>query len=137
MLLLKDAPFDRPILAKYASDGTLKLLAYLVLLYDPDPAPLIGIEEPENFLHPKLLYELSEECNLSSDKTQLLVTTHSPFFIEALNPKQVRMLYRDDHGYTKIRTIDEMPGVREFIEEGANLGDLWMEGQFDVGNPIP
>ena len=46
------------------------------------------------------------------------------------------MLYRDDHGYTKIRTIDEMPGVREFIEEGANLGDLWMEGQFDVGNPI-
>lgn len=137
LLLLKDAPFDRPILAKYASDGTLKLLAYLVLLYDPDPAPLIGIEEPENFLHPKLLYELSEECNLSSDKTQLLVTTHSPFFIEALNPKQVRMLYRDDHGYTKIRTIDEMPGVREFIEEGANLGDLWMEGQFDVGNPIP
>lgn len=124
LLLLKDAPFDRPILAKYASDGTLKLLAYLVLLYDPDPAPLIGIEEPENFLHPKLLYELSEECNLSSDKTQLLVTTHSPFFIEALNPKQVRMLYRDDHGYTKIRTIDEMPGVREFIEEGANLEGL-------------
>lgn len=134
LLLLKDAPFDRPILAKYASDGTLKLLAYLVLLYDPDPAPLIGIEEPENFLHPKLLYELSEECNLSSEKTQLIVTTHSPFFIEALNPKQVRMLYRDVHGYTKIRTIDEMPGVREFIEEGATLGDLWMEGQFDVGS---
>ena len=50
LLQIKDAPFDRPILAKFASDGTLKMLAYLTLLYDPEPPQLIGIEEPENYL---------------------------------------------------------------------------------------
>ena len=135
LLLLKDAPFERPILARYASDGTLKLLAYLVLLYDPEPPPLIGIEEPENFLHPKLLYELSEECKFSTEKTQLLVTTHSPFFIESLKPEQVRVLYRNNQGYTEIKSTSKMPGVKEFIEAGANLGELWMEGHFNVGDP--
>ena len=59
---IKDAPFDNPVLARFASDGTLKMLAYLVLLHDPEPPPFIGIEEPENFLHPRLLSELAEEC---------------------------------------------------------------------------
>ena len=48
LLQIKDAPFDRPVLARFASDGTLKMLAYLVLLYDLEPPPFIGIEEPEN-----------------------------------------------------------------------------------------
>ena len=52
LLQVKDAPFSHPVLARFASDGTLKMLAYLVLLYDPEPPPFIGIEEPENFLHP-------------------------------------------------------------------------------------
>ena len=55
LLQIKDAPFSHPVLARFASDGTLKMLAYLVLLYDPDPPPFVGIEEPENFLHPRLL----------------------------------------------------------------------------------
>jgi predicted ATPase len=54
LLRFKDAPFDEPVLAKYASDGTLKLLAYLTVLYDPAPPPIVGIEEPENFLHPQI-----------------------------------------------------------------------------------
>lgn len=53
LLQIKDVPFEQPILAKFASDGTLKLLSYLTLLYDPDPPQLIGIEEPENYLHPR------------------------------------------------------------------------------------
>ena len=52
LLQIKDAPFSHPVLARFASDGTLKMLAYLVLLHDPAPPPFIGIEEPENFLHP-------------------------------------------------------------------------------------
>jgi predicted ATPase len=62
LLQIKDAPFAEPILAKFASDGTLKMLAYLTVLYDPQPAPLVGIEEPENQLHPRLLPLLAEEC---------------------------------------------------------------------------
>ena len=84
LLQIKDAPFDNPVLARFASDGTLKMLAYLVLLYDPEPPPFIGIEEPENFLHPRLLPELAEECRATCERTQLLVTTHSPFFLDGL-----------------------------------------------------
>ncbi len=76
---IKDAPFKRPVLAKFASDGTLKMLAYLTVLYDPMPPQLVGIEEPENQLHPRLLPELAEECRKAAERTQLMVTTHSPF----------------------------------------------------------
>ena len=104
-------PFIRPVLARFASDGTLKMLAYLLLLYDPDPPPFIGIEEPENFLHPRLLYELAEECRAASERTQLLVTTHSPFFLDALRPEEVRILWRDEHGHTQARCVDQVRGV--------------------------
>ncbi len=80
LLQIKDAPFSDPVLARFASDGTLKMLAYLMLLNDPDSPPFVGIEEPENFLHPRLLPELAEECRVACDHMQLLATTHSPFF---------------------------------------------------------
>jgi len=136
LLLVKDTPFSKPVLARFASDGTLKMLAYLTLLYDPEPPRLFGIEEPENYLHPRLLPELSEECRLSADRTQLIVTTHSPFFIDPLRSDEVRVLYRGADGYTRARRVADMPGIREFLEEGASLGDLWMEGHFDVGDPL-
>ena len=136
LLQIKDAPFDRPVLARFASDGTLKMLAYLVLLYDPEPPPFIGIEEPENFLHPRLLTGLAEECRASSEHTQLLVTTHSPFFIDSLQPREIRVLWRDTSGHTQTRLAADLPGISDFIAEGARLGDLWMEGHFGVGDPL-
>ena len=136
LLQIKDAPFDRPVLARFASDGTLKMLAYLVLLYDPEPPPFIGIEEPENFLHPRLLTGLAEECRAASEHTQLLVTTHSPFFIDSLQPKEVRILWRDTKGHTQTQLATELRGIPEFMAEGARLGDLWMEGYFGVGDPL-
>jgi predicted ATPase len=136
LLQIKDAPFSSPVLARFASDGTLKLLAYLVLLYDPTPPPFIGIEEPENFLHPRLLPELAEECRAASRRTQLLVTTHSPFFLNVLRPKEVRVLWRDAQGYTQARRASDLTGVPEFVDQGALLGHLWMEGQLGVGDPL-
>jgi len=136
LLQIKDAPFDNPVLARFASDGTLKMLAYLVLLYDPEPPPFIGIEEPENFLHPRLLPELAEECRATCARTQLLVTTHSPFFLDGLRPEEVRILWRDDAGHTQALRAADLPRVQAFIDEGALLGDLWMEGQFGVGDPL-
>ena len=112
------------------------MLAYLVLLYDPTPPPFIGIEEPENFLHPRLLYGLAEVCRAASENGQLLVTTHSPFFLNALRPGEVRVLYRDDAGYTQACIASEVQGVPEFMREGALLGNLWMEGHFGVGDPL-
>ena len=136
LLQIKDAPFNNPVLARFASDGTLKMLAYLVLLYDPEPPPFIGIEEPENFLHPRLLHELAEECRATCERTQLLVTTHSPFFLDGLRPEEVRVLWRNDGGHTQTRSLADVPRVQAFIDAGAQLGDLWMEGQFGVGDPL-
>ncbi|MEW6657164.1 MAG: AAA family ATPase [Thermodesulfobacteriota bacterium] len=136
LLQIKDAPFDRPILAKFASDGTLKMLAYLILLYDPDPPQLIGIEEPENYLHPRLLPELAEECRNVTERTQLMVTTHSPFLVNGLRSKELWVLYRDEKGYTKAGRAYDMPNIQKFMESGAKLGHLWMEGYFDVGDPL-
>ena len=136
LLQIKDTSFERPILAKYASDGTLKLLAYLVLINDPEPAPLIGIEEPENYLHPKLLPGLAEECTLATRYSQLMVTTHSPFFLSGLLPDQVRILDRGHDGYSRVVRAADIEGIAEFMKEGADLGDLWMEGHYGVGDPL-
>lgn len=136
LLQIKDAPFDKPILARFASDGTLKMLAYLILLYDPQPPQLIGIEEPENQLHPRLLPELAEECRHATARTQLMVTTHSPFFVNGLRPEELWVLYRDEQGYTRAQRAADMAGIKQFVEEGAQLGYLWMEGYFEVGDPL-
>jgi len=136
LLQIKDAPFESPVLARFASDGTLKMLAYLVLLYDPEPPPFIGIEEPENFLHPRLLPELAEECRAAAERAQLLVTTHSPFFINALKAEEVRVLYRDEQGYTQAVRAADIEGVTEFMDAGASLGHLWVEGRFRMGDPL-
>jgi len=136
LLSFKDAPFSTPVLSRFVSDGTLKMLAYLTILYDPEPPRLIGMEEPENYLHPRLLPELAEECQQAAERTQLIVTTHSPFFINPLSAKEVWVLYRGKDGYTQTRSINEMPGIQEFLQQGATLGELWMEGHFEVGDPL-
>lgn len=136
LLQIKDAPFERPILSRFASDGTLKLLAYLTILQDPSPPQFVGIEEPENFLHPRLLPELAEECRSASDHSQLLVTTHSPFFLRDLRPGELRVLYRNEKGYTQSELASDLEGIPEFMDTGATLGDLWLEGHFGVGDPL-
>ena len=136
LLQVKDAPFEQPIMARFASDGTLKMLAYLVLLRDLSPPQFTGIEEPENFLHPRLLQRLGEECRMAAEFTQILVTTHSPFFIDALRPEEVRVLWRDEEGYTQCHSLGDNEKVKAFIDNGALLGRLWMQGHFGVGDPL-
>lgn len=136
LLQIKDAPFAAPVLSRFASDGTLKLLAYMIVLHDPEPPRFIGVEEPENFLHPRLLQELAEECRGAAARSQLLATTHSPFFLNGLQASEVRVLYRDDQGYTQSVRVSDIQGIKEFIDEGASLGHLWLEGRFGVGDPL-
>ena len=136
LLQIKDAPFEQPIMARFASDGTLKMLAYLSLLRDLSPPQFIGIEEPENFLHPRLLHRLGEECRMATEFTQILVTTHSPFFIDALRPDEVRVLWRDEEGYTQCHSLGENEKVKALVDNGALLGRLWMQGHFGIGDPL-
>ncbi len=130
LLKFKDKTFLTPVLPKYVSDGTIKLLAYLVLLQDPAPASLIGIEEPENFFYPGLLADLAEECQIATANTQIMATTHSPQFLSALSPEAVWVLNRGDDGFTSATRVSEICGVPEMTEAGALLSDLWMEKYF-------
>ena len=136
LLQIKDAPFEQSILAKFASEGTLKLLSYLMLLHDPEPAPFIGIGEPENHLHPRLLPSLTDECRVASASSQLMITTHSPYFINELHADEVWVLYRDEEGFTVCKRTSEMCGINEFMATGGKLGHLWMEGFFEIGDPL-
>lgn len=131
-----DDPFSEPILARYASDGTLKMLAYLILLHGSYTYPFIGIEEPENFLYPNLLPMLAEECRSALRSTQLLITTHSPFFLDGLDPKEVRILWRDNDGYTRVHRASDIKDIADQMDSGGLLGNLWTEGWFGVGDPL-
>ena len=136
LLQIKDAPFEKPTSAKFASDGVLKMLSYLILLYAPEPPQLIGIEKPENHLHPRLLNDLVEEYHEASASSQLMITTHSPYFVNGLHAEEVWVLYRDEQGFTVCKRASEMLGIKDFLEAGAKLGYLWMEGFFEVGDPL-
>jgi predicted ATPase len=114
----------------------MKLLSYLVVLYEPDPPQFIGVEEPENFLHPRLLQELAEECRAATRHSQLFITTHSPFLLNGLEPAEVRVLYRNEQGYAQSVRAADIKGIPEFIQAGGLLGHLWMEGHLGVGDPL-
>ena len=136
LLKIKDAPFEQPILAKFASDGTLKLLSYLMLFHGPEPPQLIGIEEPENYLHPRLLTGLVGECIEALMSSQFIITTHSPRFVNELRAEEVWVLYRDEQGFTVCKRASEMLGIEHLLDAGAKLGQLWMEGHFEFGDPL-
>ena len=85
VLRFQDGAFKDPFIARYVSDGTIKMFAYLVLLYDPKPHPLLAVEEPENQLYPHLLWELAEEFRRYTNKGgQVFVSTHSPEFLNGV-----------------------------------------------------
>jgi len=135
ILRFKDRPFKEPFVARFASDGTIKMFAYLVLLNDPSPPPLLCIEEPENQLHPKLLTILAEEFRAHSAQTQVLVSSHSPYLVNALKPNEIWWLQRKADGYAQAKSAAQVRGVPEFVEEGLRLGDLWVAGHLEGGNP--
>ena len=96
----------------------------------------VAVIQPNAAWAEALLPELAEECNQAADRTQLILTSHSPFLVNGLEARQVWVLYRELDGYTRARRVADVPGIEEFIAEGAGLGDLWMEGYFEVGDPL-
>jgi len=135
LLKFKDGSFEDPFLARFVSDGTIKMLAYLTLLYDPSPHPLLCIEEPENQLYPKLLEELAEEFrNYSTRGGQVFVSTHSPDFLNAVALDEVFWLEKEG-GYTKIKRASDDSQITAYMNEGDQMGYLWKQGFFGEMNP--
>ncbi len=136
-LLLKfnDKGFQDPFYAQQMSDGTLKIFAYLLMLEDPNPPPFLCIEEPENALYHKLLEilatEFREHATRRKGGSQVFVTTHQPYFVNALEPKEVWILEKGEDGFSKIRRASEDPLVNNLVEEGLPLGGLWYSDYLD------
>jgi len=130
--------FPDPFYQQDMSDGTLKMLAYLLLMEDPNPAPLIGIEEPENGLHHQLLATLAQEFKEYASKArgpQMLITTHAPNFVDALTPDEVWILNKNSNGFSELTRAAAVRGVKEMFTEGIPMGSLWYSNHFGIGNP--
>jgi predicted ATPase len=136
-LLLKfnDKAFEDPFYAQQMSDGTLKAFAYLLLLEDPTPPPFICIEQPENGLYHKLLGTLADEfrehATDSTARSQIFVTTHQPYLVDALSPEETWILEKGGDGCSKIRRASELPLVMAMVAEGLPLGGLWYSDYLD------
>jgi predicted ATPase len=139
-LRFKDRACDTPFYSKYVSDGTLKMFAYLVLLNDPSPHPLLCVEAPENQLYPALMVELAEEFRryanpkMNPSGGQVLVSTHSPDFLNAAYLDEVYWLVKH-HGSTKIKRAKDDAQLRAYMEGGDQMGGLWKQGFFEGADP--
>ncbi len=136
LLRFNDGAFGDPFFAQQMSDGTLKMFAYLLLLEDPEPPPFICIEEPENGLYHKLLEALAQEFRLHAtgkkNAPQVFVTTHQPYFVDALSPEEVWILEKGTDGFSTIRRASEFEVVRNLVAEGLPLGGLWYSDYLDA-----
>lgn len=134
-LRFQDGSFKTPFLDRYVSDGTIKMFAYLVLLYDPKPHPLLCVEEPENQLYPKLMGELAEEFRLYAKRGgQVFVSSHSPDFLNAIELNEVCWLIKEQGG-TQIKRAKDDAQIAEYMADGDKLGYLWKQGFFTGADP--
>ena len=136
LLRFNDRGFDDPFYAHQMSDGTLKVFAYLLLLEDPTPPPFLCVEEPENGLYHKLLESLAaefrEHATGRKGGSQVFITTHQPYFVNALEPEEVWILEKKPDGLATIRRASDDPLVGNLVKEGLPLGGLWYSDYLDA-----
>ncbi|MFO8056139.1 MAG: AAA family ATPase [bacterium] len=125
-LHLEEGKFSIP--ATRLSDGTLRYLCMLAILCHPEPPPLVCIEEPELGLHPDVLPRMAELMVAASERTQLIVTTHSDILVDALTetPESVIVCNKQDES-TLMQRLDESE-LSEWLEK-YRLGQLWLKGE--------
>lgn len=129
---------EKPFFQRAMSDGTLKLLAYFLLMEDPHPAPLIGIEEPENGLHHHLLSALASELKTYATRNngpQVLLITHSPNLVDALTPAEVWILDKGQDGFSTLTRAADILGVQALYDEDIPMGSLWYSNHLNVNTP--
>jgi predicted ATPase len=133
LIRFNDKGFLDPFYVQQMSDGTLKVFAYLILLEDPSPRPFLCIEEPENGIYHKLLETLVQEFREHARQggSQVFVTTHQPYFVDALEPEEVWLLEKGEDGFSTIKRASEDPLIKNLVSEGLPLGGLWYSDYLD------
>lgn len=121
---------DRPVPASRLSDGTLRYLCLLAILLHPSPPPLVMIEEPELGLHPDIIPQLGKLLIEASERTQLIITTHSDFLVDCFHgvPESV-VVCEQENGETTFNRLDATE-LAPWLEK-YRLGTLWTRG--DIG----
>ena len=136
LLRFNDKGFQDPFYSQQMSDGTLKVFAYLLLLEDPTPPPFLCIEEPENGLYHKLLESLAKEFREHATgrkgRSQVFITTHQPYLVDALEPDEVWILEKGSDGFSVIKRASDDAIVKNMVAEGLPLGGLWYSDYLDV-----
>jgi len=136
LLRFNDSAFIDPFYASQMSDGTLKIFAYLLMIEDPEPPPFICIEEPENGLYHRLLDALANElrghATGKKNAPQVFVTTHQPYFVDALTANEVWILEKGKDGFSTIRCACDIELVRNLVAEEIPLGGLWYSDYLDA-----
>lgn len=136
LLRFNDRGFRDPFYSQQMSDGTLKVFAYLLLLEDPSPPPFLCIEEPENGLYHKLLESLAKEfrAHATGQKggSQIFITTHQPYLVDALAPEEVWILEKGADGFATVKRASQNATVNSMVEEGLPLGGLWYSDYLDA-----
>ena len=119
---------DTPVPAARLSDGTLRYLCLLAILYNPKPPPLVCLEEPELGLHPDIVAGLAKHLRAASERMQLIVTTHSDILIDALSdtPESI-VVFENEDGATRMKRLDA-DELKVWLKK-YGLGQLWTRGQ--------
>jgi predicted ATPase len=109
------------------SSGTLRMLALMTALFATFDVNLIGIEEPENYVHPTAIASFLEYLRSAQDRVQFLVTTHSPLLLDYLgDPAAVRIVQRTEDGTTVVPEQRDADGIRRALEQsGFGLGAFY------------
>lgn len=126
-LYFKKDGADEPLPASQMSDGALLVLAYLTVLYLPQPPRVLLIEEPENGIHPKRLADVLEILKQLVDgqqHTQVILTTHSPYVVDLFKPEDVTLCHKENDGSVSVHRLSNSKAVREQLDV-FTLGEIW------------
>jgi predicted ATPase len=111
------------------------MFAYLILLHDPTPHPLLAVEEPEDQLYPELLAELVEEFrDYARRGGQVFISTHSPEFLNGTKLEEIYWLVKRD-GFTTVHRAADSELLQRLVAEGDLPGTLWKQGLFEGAGP--
>jgi predicted ATPase len=136
LLKFQDGAFKDPFIQRYVSDGTIKMFAYLLLLHDPAPHPLLCIEEPENQLYPHLFSALVNEFyEYQRRGGQVILSTHSPDLLDELDVEDI-LLFKKVNGITQVTPASDDNNLVSLLDAGDSLGALWRQGLFSGVNEI-
>ena len=128
-LVVNEAGLGSSLPASRLSDGTIRFIALLAILCHPDPPPLICIEEPEIAMHPDSVDLVAELLRKAAERTQIIVTTHSPWLIGRFSdePEAVVVCDMDPTEGTRLHRLSHKE-VEDWFDGARDLGDIWMSG---------